>query len=85
MRGEERRGSAFFHFYPFKTFDSNSVFDIIDKKVVTPRFELGSREPKSRMLPLHHATLQKKEEERRVINNLSLKKKKNKQNKQRNK
>ena len=26
------------------------------KKVVTPRFELGSREPKSRMLPLHHAT-----------------------------
>ena len=29
----------------------------ICKKVVTPRFELGSREPKSRMLPLHHATI----------------------------
>ena len=32
--------------------------EFIVKKVVTPRFELGSREPKSRMLPLHHATLQ---------------------------
>ena len=29
----------------------------IYKKVVTPRFELGSREPKPRMLPLHHATI----------------------------
>ena len=26
------------------------------KKMVTPRFELGSREPESHMLPLHHGT-----------------------------
>ena len=27
------------------------------KKMVPPRFELGSREPESHMLPLHHGTL----------------------------
>ena len=31
------------------------------KKVVPPRIELGSQEPKSYMLPLHHGTFLKKE------------------------
>ena len=30
------------------------------KKVVPPRIELGSQEPKSYMLPLHHGTFLKK-------------------------
>ena len=37
----------------FSTFISFSFFY---KKMVLPRFELGSREPESHMLPLHHAT-----------------------------
>ena len=35
------------------------------QKMVPPRFELGSREPESRMLPLHHGTL-------RYISSLTL-------------
>ena len=38
----------------FSTFISFSFFY---KKMVLPRFELGSREPESHMLPLHHGTL----------------------------
>ena len=41
---------------PFCSMCINHTINNPNKKVVTPRFELGSREPKSRMLPLHHAT-----------------------------
>ena len=35
------------------------------KKVVPPRIELGSQEPKSYMLPLHHGTFLKKRRRRK--------------------
>ena len=37
----------------------------IGKKVVPPRIELGSQEPKSYMLPLHHGTFLKKRRRRK--------------------
>ena len=40
-----------FSFYPF------SFIPLFFKKVVLPRFELGSLEPESNMLPLHHRTM----------------------------
>ena len=59
-----------FYFLPWLFFFISSLFLILFfffsflliylffpfKKMVTPRFELGSREPESHMLPLHHAT-----------------------------
>ena len=35
------------------------------KKVVPPRIELGSQEPKSYMLPLHHGTFLRERERRK--------------------
>ena len=40
-----------FSFYPF------SFIPLFFKKLVLPRFELGSLEPESNMLPLHHRTM----------------------------